>query len=209
VEGEIVRDIALAASGLLNAKVGGESVYPAAPEFLFLPPASYGPKIWNAATGDDRYRRAIYTFRYRSVPYPMLVNFDAPNGDYSCVRRVRSNTPLAALTTLNEPVFLDCARALALRTLQEGGTTDADRVAYAWRRTLARPPTAAESAALVSLVQRQVQRFSAAGASAWELAAEDPAHPPQLPEGVTPAQLAAWTAAARVLLNLDEAISKE
>ena len=117
VDAEIVRDIALAASGLLDPKLGGPSVCPPAPAFLFQPPASYGPKVWNEATGPDRYRRALYTFRCRSVPYPMLQTFDAPNGDFSCVRRTRSNTPLQALTTLNEPIFLECARALALRTL--------------------------------------------------------------------------------------------
>ena len=127
----------LAASGLLNRKIGGESVQPPAPAFLFLPPASYGPKTWVEATGPDRYRRALYTFRYRSVPYPMLQTFDAPNGDFSCVRRCRSNTPLQALTLLNEPVFLESARALALTTLKEGGATDADRLTYAFRRCLA------------------------------------------------------------------------
>ena len=94
VDAEIVRDIALAASGLLDPKLGGPSVFPPAPEFLFQPPASYGPKVWNEATGPDRYRRAVYTFRYRSVPYPCSQTFDAPNGDFACVRRLRSNTPL-------------------------------------------------------------------------------------------------------------------
>ena len=128
VDAEVVRDIALAASGLLNPTIGGPSVYPPAPAFLFQPPASYGPKAWNEATGPDRYRRALYTFRYRSVPYPMLQTFDAPNGDFSCVRRARSNTPLQALTTLNEPLFLECARALARRDAESGATTDADRL---------------------------------------------------------------------------------
>ena len=103
VEAEIVRDIALGASGLLNEKLGGPSVMPPAPAFLFQPPASYGPKVWQEDTGPDRYRRAVYTFRFRSVPYPMLQIFDAPNGDFSCVRRQRSNTPLQALASLNEP----------------------------------------------------------------------------------------------------------
>ncbi len=110
VEAEVVRDMALAASGLLSHKLGGPSVYPPAPDFLFLPPVSYGPKVWREAKGEDRYRRAIYTFRYRSVPYPVLQTFDAPNGDFSCVRRARSNTPLQALVTLNEPLFMECAR---------------------------------------------------------------------------------------------------
>src|SRR6059058_2326663 len=103
MDAEGVRDIALAASGLMNSTVGGPSVFPPAPEFLFVPRASYGPKTWITDTGPDRYRRALYTFRFRSVPYPMLQTFDAPTGESSCVRRPRSNTPLQALTMLNEP----------------------------------------------------------------------------------------------------------
>src|SRR6185436_4683809 len=99
VEGEIVRDIALATSGLLNPQIGGRSVFPPAPDFLFQPPASYGPKTWKEDTGPERYRRGLYVFRFRSVPYPMLQTFDAPNGDFSCVRRLRSNTPLQALVS--------------------------------------------------------------------------------------------------------------
>ena len=91
VEAETVRDIALSASGLLNTRIGGPSVFPPLPEFMILPPVSYGPKIWKTDTGPNRYRRGLYTFRYRSVPYPVLQTFDAPNGDFSCVRRVRSN----------------------------------------------------------------------------------------------------------------------
>jgi hypothetical protein len=209
VDAEIVRDIALAASGLLNARVGGPSVFAPAPEFLFVPPASYGPKIWKEAAGDERYRRALYTFRYRSVPYPMLQNFDAPNGDAACVRRARSNTPLQALTTLNEPLFIETARALALRTLQEGGRTDAQRIDYAVRRCLARKPTEQESAELLGLLHKQAQRFSDEKQSPWALAANKVDQPPALPQGATPAQLAAWTAVSRVLLNLDETITKE
>jgi mono/diheme cytochrome c family protein len=209
VEGEIVRDIALAASGLLDPEIGGPSVYPPAPAFLFAPPTSYGPKIWKEETGVGRYRRALYTFQYRSVPYPPLQTFDAPNGDFSCVRRVRSNTPLQALTTLNEPIFMECARALALRTVREGGDTETQRLGYAFRRCLARKPTERESAALLQLLSKQMQQFARSGANAWELAATDPAHPPELPHGVTAPQLAAWTAMSRVLLNLDETITKE
>ncbi|MFO0952396.1 MAG: PSD1 and planctomycete cytochrome C domain-containing protein [Isosphaeraceae bacterium] len=120
VDAELVRDVALAASGLLDPKVGGPSVYPPAPDFLFQPPASYGPKVWDESKGGDRYRRAVYTFRYRSVPYPALQTFDAPNGDFACVRRPRSNTPLQRAVTLNEPEFLECARALAQKTVREG-----------------------------------------------------------------------------------------
>jgi hypothetical protein len=209
VEGEIVRDIALAASGLLNPKLGGPSVFPPSPDFLYLPPASYGPKVWKEEKGENRYRRGLYTFRYRSVPYPMLQAFDAPNGDASCVRRVRSNTPLQALTTLNEPLFLECARALAMRTLADGGATDAERLSFAFRRCVSRQPSEAESKLLLDLLEKEMAKFTAADAKPWELAAEDPANPPPLPEGVTSPQAAAWTAVARVLLNLDETITKE
>jgi hypothetical protein len=209
VEGEVVRDIALAAGGLLNPKLGGPPVYPPAPEFLFKPPASYGPKTWVEDKGEERYRRALYTFRFRSVPYPVLTNFDTPNGDASCVRRARSNTPLQALTTLNEPLFLECARGLAQKTLADGGTTDRDRATYAFRRCTGRTPAAKELDVLLAFLAKQTEKFSAMDAKPWELAANDPAHPPKLPDGVSPAQAAAWMALARLLLNLDETITKE
>ncbi|HLJ10004.1 MAG TPA: PSD1 and planctomycete cytochrome C domain-containing protein [Planctomycetaceae bacterium] len=209
VDAETIRDVALAASGLLNDAIGGPSVFPTAPDFLFLPPASYGPKTWKADTGAGRFRRALYTFRYRSVPYPALQAFDAPNGDFSCVRRTRSNTPLQALTSLNEPIFLECARGLALRTLSEGGGSDRERLTFAFRRCVARPPTDHEATALLGLLGRQLQRFGDGKHNPWDLAAADPEHPPALPAGTSPAQLAAWTAVSRVLLNLDETITKE
>jgi hypothetical protein len=209
VEGEIVRDIALAASGLLNPKVGGPSVYPPAPDFLFVPPASYGPKNWYEEKGENRYRRALYTFRYRSVPYPMLQIFDAPNGDSSCVRRTQSNTPLQALTTLNEPQFLEAAQALARRTLSEGGPTDAERLRYAFRRCLARTPTEPEAADLLALLDKQKHRLAEGWISPWDLAGYKPEQQSQLPQGTTPVQVAAWTAVSHVLLNLDETITKE
>jgi hypothetical protein len=209
MEAEAVRDIALAASGLLNRKIGGPPVYPPAPEFLFLPPASYGPKVWREEHGPERYRRAIYTFRFRSVPYPVLTTFDAPNGEFACVRRANSNTPLQALATLNEPLFLETARALAMKTLEDGGKSDAERLSYAFRRCTAREPDTKESSALLNLLGKQREQFSAPDAKPWDLAADDPAKPPTLPEGVTPADAAAWTAVSRVLLNLDETITKE
>jgi mono/diheme cytochrome c family protein len=209
VEAEVVRDIALAASGLLNPKVGGPSVFPPAPDFLFLPPASYGPKPWDESRNEDRYRRALYTFRYRSTPYPALQAFDAPNGDFSCVRRARSNTPMQALTTLNETLFIEAARALALKTAKEGGATDASRLEFAFRGALARKPTARESAELIGLLNRQRERFVAGELNPWNLATGDPDKPFALPKGVRMDDLAAWTAVARVLLNLDEAITKE
>ena len=208
VEAEIVRDVALSASGLLNAKVGGPSVYSPAPAFLFLPPASYAPFPWKEEEGADRYRRALYTFRRRSTPYPALAAFDAPNGDFSCVRRLRSNTPLQALTSLNEALFIECARALARKTLESGGKTDADRVNYAFRRVLSRPPTDEEAKVLLDVLKKQAQRIADGWINPRDLAAgkNEPIDPPP---GATPAQLAAYTVVSRVLLNLDEAITKE
>ena len=182
VDAEIVRDIALDASGLLNPEVGGPSVHPPAPDFLFLPPASYSKKSWKTSEGPERYRRALYTFRFRSVPYPMLQAFDAPNGESSCVRRSRSNTPLQALTTLNEPLFVEAAQALAKRTLKDGGTSDQDRITYAFRECVARRPSAQESAVLMKFLEKERARLNDADA---------------------------WTALSRVLLNLDETITKE
>ncbi|HET6325906.1 MAG TPA: PSD1 and planctomycete cytochrome C domain-containing protein [Planctomycetaceae bacterium] len=209
VDAEIVRDIALESSGLLNSRLGGPSAFPPAPEFLFLPPASYGPKVWLEEHGPSRYRRATYTFRYRSVPYPALQTFDAPNGDFSCVRRARSNTPLQALTTLNEPLFLECARALAIKVLREGGTDSTQRLIYAFRRCLSRSPTDAEIATLTSLYQKELKRFAGHKTEATEFAALDPKKAASVAAGTTAEQLAAWTAVSRVLLNLDETITKE
>lgn len=209
VDAEIVRDIALAASGLLNEKIGGPSVFPPAPEFLYQPPSSYGTKIWEEEKGPNRYRRGLYTFRYRSVPYPVLQIFDAPTGDVSCVRRPRSNTPLQALTVLNEPVFLEAARALALRTLQAGGADDSTRMVYAFRRVLSRRPTLDEARELGGLLDRQRQRFVRGESNPWNLATNDPEKGFVLPRGTRMEDLAAWTGVARVLLNLDETITKE
>lgn len=209
VDAEVVRDIALAASGLLNDKIGGRSVFPPLPAFMLLPPVSYGPKQWPEDKGPDRYKRALYTFRFRSLPYPTLQAFDAPNGDFSCVRRPRSNTPLQALMTLNEPVFVECARALAMKIIKEGGETDAERVTYAFRRCVARAPNENEVKALLDLLLKQKGRFADPDAKPWELATADPKNPPELPEGIRPFDAAAWTVVARVLLNLDETITKE
>ena len=139
----------------------------------------------------------------------MLQTFDSPNGDFSCVRRTRSNTPLQALTLLNEPVSLECARALALLTLKQGGASDAERLGYAFRRCLARWPAGDESEPLLALLQRETRRFATGAARPWDLTTDKPEDALRLPPDATPAQLAAWTVVARVLLNLDETITKE
>ena len=209
VEGEVVRDIALAASGLLNPQLGGPGVFTPAPDFLFKPPASYGPFEWVEEKGTNRYRRALYTFRRRSTPYPALQNFDVPHADFSCVRRTRSDTPLQALTTLNETLFMESAQALALHTLREGGTSDDQRILHAFRRVVSRPPTPAEKSQLLGLLQRQRRRIAEGWVNPFELATGRNELPKDLPPGVTPAQLASWAAVSRVLLNLDETITRE
>jgi hypothetical protein len=116
---------------------------------------------------------------------------------------------LQALTALNEPVFMDCARALARRTLSEGGSSDAARVQYAFRCCVARSPSEREIEVVLALVDKELVRFAKGESDPWELAGVDPEHVPALPDGVSVARLAAWTAAARVLLNLDETITRE
>src|ERR1051326_3323 len=209
VEAEIVRDIALSASGLLNPKIGGPSIFSPAPDFLFQPPASYAPFPWKEETGADRYRRAVYTFRRRSTPYPVLQVFDAPNGDFSCVRRMRSNTPLQALASLNETVFVECSQALARKTLESGGQTDDERIIYAFRRALSRQPTPDEKSDLTSLLQRQTKRIADGWVNPNEIATGKNEVAAHLPKNATPTQLAAYTVVCRVLLNLDETITKE
>jgi hypothetical protein len=203
VEGEIVRDIALAASGLLNPAVGGPSVYPPIPEFLLLPPASYGPKTWPVSTGGDRYRRSVYVFRFRSIPYPALQAFDTPNGDVACVKRTVSNTPLQALVGLNEPTFLDAARGLAARTLKHAGD-DAARLTHAFRLCVSRTPTIDELAVLTNVLAKERKRFAADDARPEALVGDLKA----FPAPTTPAEAAAWASVARVLLNLDETLTK-
>ncbi len=202
VDGETVRDIALSASGLLNLRIGGRSVMPPAPAFLFQPPASFATFPWVEETGDEKYRRALYTFHRRSTPYPALQIFDAPNGFASCVRRTRSNSPLQALTSLNEPIFVECAKSLAKRAMVEGGKTDGERITYAFRLALARAPSVAEMIELVLLVQTQRDRFTNGEMKPTDLIG-------LVPDRTNAVEWAAYTVLSRVLLNLDEAMTKE
>ncbi len=208
VDAETVRDIALGASGLLVRDLGGRPVYPPAPELLFRPPASYAPKRWPVESGRHRFRRGLYTFRYRSVPYPAFETFDAPSGKFSCVRRERSNTPLQALVTLNESAFLESARFLALAALAETAADEAGRVGSVFRRVLSRRPASAERSELLSLLRRLRSRFARDGRGAHSLAFDGSAIPPGAAVA-SETELAAWTALARVVLNLDEAIMRE
>lgn len=206
-DAEVVRDIALAASGLLHREVGGPSVFPPVPEsvlqFNFVV-----PDYWHPAPAPQRYRRSLYTFCKRTMPDPVLAAFDAPNADTACARRVRSNSPLAALVSLNEPVFMEAARALAVRILREGGATDQERADYAFRLCTGRGATPAERTEVVALLQTQRSRLAAGWLSINEVATGDPAVRPKTPADATPQDAAAWTIAARVILNLDETMSK-
>jgi len=206
-EAELVRDIALTASGLITHKVGGPPVIPPVPQNVLNGNFFY-PSYWKAADGPDRYRRTLYGFRKRSMPDPVMSSFDGPNGDSACVRRVRSNTPLAALTGLNETVFVEAARALALRLLREGGDSDGQRARYAFRLCTSRWPTDAERDELLKLLDSRRARLADGWLNAREIATGDGSQLPDLPGDSTPQDAAAWMLVARVLLNLDETISK-
>ena len=207
VNAEIVRDIALSASGLLNPQVGGPSVYPQAPDFLFQPPASYGPKNWFTSTGAEAQRRSLYVHSYRSVPYPPLQVFDAPKGDSACVRRNRSNTPLQALVVMNEPQFVECAQAMAQRILDEADSSDEARLRYAHRLCVSRDPSAAELELLNTLLQSQRSRLQSGELNALALLGESNATTDNNTEQKN--DLAAWMIISRTLLNLDETITRE
>jgi hypothetical protein len=161
--------------------------------------------VWKEDTGPERYRRALYTFRFRSVPFPALQAFDAPNGDFACVKRPRSNTPLQALTALNEPIFVECAQGFAGRVLREGGKTDAERLEYAFRLCVSRKPLPDEAGELRNLLAKERKRFQMPDAKPGELIG----NAKLLPADVPADESATWVAVARVLLNLDETITRE
>lgn len=201
LDAEAVHDIALEASGLLSDKMYGPPVFPYQPEGVWDIP--YSDEKWIESTGEDRYRRAIYTFIRRSAPYPSLATYDAPSREFCTVRRVRTNTPLQALTSLNDPSFFIAARALAKRMMEEGGNSVADRVAYGFRLTVSRRPSQQELDRIVDFYRRQSSAYSNDADSAYKTIG---AKQGTVADG---AELAAWTMVANVLLNTDEAISKE
>ncbi len=206
-DAEGVRDIAMTVAGLITHKMGGPGVIPPVPQNVLDYNYVY-PSYWTPATGAERYRRTVYGFRKRSMPDPVMSNFDAPNGDFSCARRIRSNTPLAALTGLNETIFVESARALALRILKEGGSDDLQRVDYAFLLCMSRKPSDAERDEVRELLMSQRKRLSDGWLNPREIITGDPAALPSLPGNATPQDAAAWTLVARVLLNLDETMSK-
>ncbi|MYG01673.1 MAG: DUF1553 domain-containing protein [Acidobacteriia bacterium] len=198
---ELVRDVALAASGLLNTRIGGPSVRPPQPPGV-ADLAYAGSVKWQASDGADGYRRGLYTFLQRTAPYPQLVNFDMPDRTAARCARERSNTPLQALNLLNDSTFVEAARALAIQSLATGRHRFDETIRAAFRSCLSRAPTAAESRHLKEYYSEQKAIFD----SEPELAAE---FMPLAVSGLDAAEAAAWTGVASVLLNLDEFITRE
>jgi hypothetical protein len=197
LDAELLRDSALAECGILAPKIGGPSVFPPQPAGV-TSEGTYGPLTWKVSEGEDRYRRGLYTFAKRTAPYAMFTTFDGPTGEAICPRREVSNTPLQALTMLNDQVLVEAAQALGRMVATRPGTTE-DRAAYLFRRCVTRPPTASELAKLVKFYATQKQRFASKELDAATVAGQG---------GSDLVDLAAWTALARSVLNVDEAIVK-
>jgi len=192
MEAEMVRDSALAASGLLSRTVGGPSVMPYQPPGIWDIP--YSSDKWEESKGEDGYRRGLYTFIRRSAAYPSMMNFDATSREFCTVRRTRTNTPLQALTTLNDPAFFDTARGLGRRIQQEGGSGDRERAAFGFRLTTGRVPGASETDRLLTWLNSERRYFETRREEAAKLGGSE---------------AAPWVMLANVLLNLDEALTKE
>ncbi len=197
LEAEMIRDVALSASGLLVRKVGGPSVFPPQPPGIWDLP--YNDDKWEESKGPDRYRRGIYTFIRRSAPYPAMVNFDAPSRESCTIRRTRTNTPLQALTTLNDVAFFEAAQALGARLMKEGGATDRARIDYGFRLTTARPAKPAELDRILTWEGTERAYFKAHPDEAKRIARY----------AGKPAEQAVWIMLANVLLNADESLTNE
>jgi hypothetical protein len=208
---ELVRDQALAVSGLLDGRIGGASVFPYQPPGLWeeLMSRSDGDNFtaqkYVQSHGPDLYRRSMYTFWKRTSPPPSLSTFDAPDRETCTVRRGRTNTPLQALVLLNDPTYVEASRKLAERMMREGGATPDERIAYAFRLATARKPTPDESSVLRKIFAKQVEVYQSNNKAAAELLAvgESPRD-----EKLPVPELAAWTTVASTILNLDETVSK-
>jgi mono/diheme cytochrome c family protein len=197
MEAEMIRDHSLAASGLLSRKIGGPSVFPYQPEGVWDVP--YSSDKWVESAGEDKYRRGLYTFVRRSALYPSMMNFDATSREFCTVRRIRTNTPLQALTTLNDPAFFEMAQALANRVHAEAGTNERTRIEYAFRLCTSRLPKPSEVDTLQGWLDQERRYFQEHSAEAFRLA----------PRAEDAARQAAWVMLANVLLNLDETLTKE
>jgi hypothetical protein len=200
---EAVRDQALAVSGLLSKKMLGPSVRPPRPELGLK--AAFGRMMdWETSPGEDRYRRALYTEARRTSPYPSMSTFDAPSREVCTLRRDRTNTPLQALVTLNDPVYVEAAQALA-RRMNAASTGVKEKARFGFRLCLSRPPSDAELDRLVRMHAEALTLYQADTKAANDMAT-NPLGP--VPAGADIAELAAWTTVANVLLNLDEILMK-
>jgi hypothetical protein len=201
LEAEIVRDVALASSGLLSRDIGGPSVHP--PQPSGISELTYaGSAKWQESAGTDRYRRGMYTWFQRTSPYPMLMTFDAPESNVCCVRRDRTNTPLQALTLLNDKVFVECAQSLGQRVAGEKASSVPERIRYAFRLCLAREPAPPELATLARLFEDLLKTAKANQDAAAKLAGAQKLD-------MAPAEGAAWVGVARTIMNLDEFVTRE
>ncbi len=204
LEAELVRDQALAISGLLSQKVGGPSVYPYQPAGMWQA-AFNGQRNWVESPGEDKFRRGLYTFWRRTVPYPSMATFDAPSREICAVRRVRTNTPLQAFVTLNDPAYVEISQAFGRRIITEGGTTPESRAAYALTLALSRVPSADQIAEVVKLYQSELEHYRSHPEEASNLATKPIG---ALPAGLDAAEAAAWTVVANMLLNLDAVLMR-
>ena len=200
----MVRDVALAVGGQLSLKIGGPSVVPPQPDGLWQA-AFNGERTWQTSAGEDRYRRGIYTFWRRTVPYPSMAAFDAPSRETCTIRRIPSNTPLQSFVTLNDPVYVEAAQALARRIIKEGGAGAEARAKFGIELCQGRPATAEQVKAVIDLCKADMERYRADKPAAEQLAT-NPLGP--LPAGVEPDEAAAWTVVSNVLLNLDSVLTK-
>jgi hypothetical protein len=199
---EAVRDQALTVAGLLSGKMGGPPVMPPQPAGLWR--STYSGKTWVDAEGEDRYRRGLYTYLKRTTPYPSMMTFDGGSGEVCQIRRIRTNTPLQALVTLNDPVFLEAAAGLARRMIAEAGTLDS-RVARGLRLALIRPLRKGEAAPLIALQKDAQMTFEAAPEKADALLRSTRA---TVPNGISKPEFAAWIVTANAILNLDEFLNR-
>ncbi|HWE96145.1 MAG TPA: PSD1 and planctomycete cytochrome C domain-containing protein [Tepidisphaeraceae bacterium] len=201
LEAELIRDGALKASGLLSEKIGGPSVFPSQPASITTE-ATYGALAWNTSKGEDRYRRSLYTYSKRTAPYALFSTFDAPSGEACVARREVSDSPLQALSLLNDTVFVETAQALG-RVIAASQESDEARAAQVFRRCLTRPPEKEELALLVQFAHDQRGRFGKK-----ELDAEKVAGPGKAGDADA-VERATWTTVARSVMNLDEAVTKD
>jgi hypothetical protein len=204
LDAELVRDNAMAISGLLVTKIGGISVRPYQPPgyWAYL---NFPPREWQNGTGDDLYRRGLYTHWQRQYLHPSLIAFDAPSREECTADRARSNTPLQSLVLLNDPTYVEAARAFAENILRQGGSNSADRLNFAFRRAVSRDAKPTEIKILEQLLQKHFHEYESDPNAAKELLSTG-AKP--VPDDIAQAELAAWTSVARVILNLHETITR-